>query len=108
MGHRELAVGTREHSLLRGLDPEQPVAVGADAADQPPADVALGIDATRIGQDPDAGDLLLAEPLGVEQVDLAGDVLEAGIGSQRLEQLLLVDAEVLGELCRRPLRVLDL
>ena len=92
----------REHVVLGLLDAEQSLPVVADGADQPPRVLALGIDATRVGEDPDPVEPELLDAVRGDEVDLLCDVLEAALRRQRLEDVALGDVEHLGELLRLP------
>ncbi len=60
--HRDLPVGPVQDAVLGGLDTEQALTVGADRANQATADVALRVDAARVGQ--------RADPVETELLDL--------------------------------------
>ena len=89
LGDRDLAVGPREHVVLGLLDAEQSLSVVADRADQPPRVLSLGIDAARIGEDPDPVQSELLDPVRGDDVDLLCDVLEAALRRQRGEDVAL-------------------
>ncbi len=108
LGDRDLAVGPREHVVLGLLDAEQPLPVVADRADQPTRVLALGIDAARVGEDPDPVEPELLDAIRGDDVDLLCHVLEAALRRQRVEDVALGHVEHGGQLLRLLRRVLDL
>ena len=77
-----LAVLAAEGLVLGLLEPGQALVLGADGADHLRRQLALRVEALAVGERVDPVDLELLDLVGLVEVDLVGEVLEAGVGGR--------------------------